>query len=79
MGSGKYSGKLGALECSNSDGSIYVSVGSGFSDEERDITDWHGKIVSVKYNEIIKSKGDKPDSLFLPIFVELRSDKVSAD
>jgi ATP-dependent DNA ligase len=79
MGVGKYKNKLGALECINSDGSIYVSVGSGFSDAERGITDWHGKIVSVKYNEIIKSKGDKSDSLFLPIFVELRSDKVVPD
>ena len=79
-GNGKYAGMLGAILCDSADGVVKVRVGSGFNDEHRknlgqEILD---KIVAVKYNMRIKNKlGD--ESLFLPIFVEIRSDKEVAD
>jgi hypothetical protein len=82
-GSGKYAGMLGALICESSDGVVKVSVGSGLNDEHR-INLWHikqeilDKIVAVKYNTRIKNKAGE-ESLFLPIFVELRDDKDVAD
>ena len=80
-GSGKFAGQLGAIVCESSDGKIKVNVGSGFNDAHRkSLTekDLLGKIVAVKYNARIKNKsGD--ESLFLPIFVEIREDKDIAD
>jgi len=82
-GSGKYAGMLGAMICESSDGVVKVSVGSGLNDEHR-INLWQikqeilDKIVAVKYNTRIKNKQGE-ESLFLPIFVELRDDKDVAD
>jgi hypothetical protein len=85
-GTGKYAGKLGAVVCASrsKDGKrIVVSVGSGFNDDHRDnlwaIRDTLiGKIVAVKYNMRIQNKAGE-ESLFLPIFVEVRYDKEVAD
>ena len=79
-GEGKYEGMLGAILCESSDGVVKVSVGSGFTDEHRktlgeEIVD---KIVAVKYNMRIKNKAGE-ESLFLPVFVEIRDDKDVAD
>jgi ATP-dependent DNA ligase len=81
VGTGKYEGLLGSLLCESADGLVSVGVGSGFSDSQRNLgpEDYVGKIVSVKYNARIGSKGDKVDSLFLPIFQGVREDKDSAD
>lgn len=72
---------LGAIICESADGIVKVNVGSGFNDEHRKNythQDLVGKIVAVKYNARIKNKaGD--ESLFLPVFVELRQDKDIAD
>jgi hypothetical protein len=82
-GKGKAAGMLGAIICESSDGVVKVSVGSGLNDEHR-INLWHikqeilDKIVAVKYNTRIKNKQGE-ESLFLPIFVELRDDKDVAD
>jgi hypothetical protein len=85
-GTGKYVGKLGAVVCRSrpTDGQyLTVNVGSGFNDAHRDDL-WAirdslvGKIVAVKYNMRIKNKAGE-DSLFLPIFVEVRDDKDVAD
>ena len=79
-GTGKYAGMLGSLICESSDGVVKVSVGSGLTDADRknlgqEIVD---KIVAIKYNSRIKNKlGD--ESLFLPIFIEIRDDKDVAD
>jgi hypothetical protein len=79
-GTGKYAGILGSLICESADGIVKVSVGSGLTDAQRksygqEIVD---KIVAIKYNSRIKNKlGD--ESLFLPIFVEIRDDKDVAD
>jgi hypothetical protein len=80
-GTGKYEGQLGAIVCESADGKIKVNVGSGFNEEQRASLkeeDLLGKIVAVKYNARIQNKlGD--ESLFLPIFLEVREDKTSAD
>ena len=79
-GTGKYAGMLGSLICESADGLVKVSVGSGLTDAQRksygqEIVD---KIVAIKYNSRIKNKLGE-ESLFLPIFVEIRDDKDEAD
>jgi hypothetical protein len=80
-GTGKHSGRLGALTCETSDSALVVNVGSGFSDAQRDEytpENTIGKIVSVKYNaKIVDANGN--NSLFLPRFIEIREDKDEAD
>ena len=80
-GTGKYAGMLGAIICESADGVVRVNVGSGFTDEHRKQL-WKekliDKIVAVKYNARIKNKAGE-ESLFLPIFVEIRDDKDIAD
>lgn len=81
-GTGKNVGKLGALVLESSDGLIKVNVGSGFTDEQRDKytrQNTVGKIVAVKYNARIQDKKSLQESLFLPVFIELREDKDIAD
>ena len=80
-GTGKYEGMLGSITCESSDGIINVNVGSGFNDYHRKTLkeeDLLGKIVAVKYNARIKNKAGE-ESLFLPIFVEVREDKTVPD
>jgi ATP-dependent DNA ligase len=80
-GTGKYQGMMGAIICESEDGKIKVSIGSGFSDSERkEFFDNKiiGKIISVQYNSRIQNKNGS-ESLFLPIFLEIRYDKTSAD
>jgi len=76
-GEGKYVGMLGKFICSNKDGSIIVGVGTGYSDEQRNLYNrsFIGHICTVKYNAIIESKSKSSRSLFLPVFVEMRPDK----
>lgn len=80
-GEGKYKGKIGSLFCSSSCGNLIVNVGSGFTDAERELPEevYLNKIVTVKYNEKISKKDSKVESLFLPIFIEVRIDKDEAD
>jgi ATP-dependent DNA ligase len=79
-GTGKYAGMLGAISCQSRDGVIKVDVGSGFNDEQRTTLKNNiiGKIVSIKYNARITDKKGQ-HSLFLPIFIEVRDDKTTAD
>lgn len=80
-GTGRNEGLLGALVCESADGVIKVKVGSGFNDEHRKTIkkqDVIGKVVAVKYNARIRSKHEA-ESLFLPIFLEIREDKTEAD
>ena len=80
-GEGKAKGMLGAVICESLDGVVKVRVGSGFNDLQRK-TYWTqnlvDKIVAIKYNSRIKNKTGA-ESLFLPIFIELRDDKDVAD
>lgn len=77
----KYEGMLGALVCESSDSVVKVSVGSGFTDDQRKELmkeNLIGKIVAIKYNSRIVSKTGE-HSIFLPIFIEIREDKDIAD
>lgn len=79
-GNGKYEGMLGGYNCETSDGMIKFNVGSGFTDVQRELDDSViGKIVTVKANDIILRDGSETESLFLPIFIEIRNDKKEAD
>ena len=80
-GTGKYAGMLGAIKCESADSVIKVSVGSGFTDQQRkDLWGQHivDKIAAIKYNMRIKNKVGE-ESLFLPIVLEIRDDKEVAD
>ena len=80
-GTGRNKGKLGALVLQSSDAKVNVSVGTGLTDDmrstlkEKDVLD---KIVTIKYNSRISNKQGE-DSLFLPVFLEIRQDKTKAD
>jgi len=80
-GKGKAAGMLGAIICESADGVVKVNVGSGFTEEHRKKY-WKekliDKIVAIKYNSRIKNKQGE-DSLFLPVFIEIRDDKSVAD
>ncbi len=81
-GTGKNVGRLGALVLESACGGLRVNVGTGFSDADRaSITAGNsiGRIVAVKYNARITDKNSGTESLFLPVFVEFRSDKSEAD
>ena len=81
-GLGKNAGMCGAINCEGvvEGVKVVVDVGTGLNDQDR-IDIWArrkeliGTTVEVKYNELIKAKTDKPASLFLPVFVTLRTDK----
>jgi hypothetical protein len=80
-GTGKYAGMLGAIKCESADSVIKVSVGSGFTDQQRKDL-WKQNLVdgiaAIKYNMRIKNKVGE-ESLFLPIVLEIRDDKEVAD
>ena len=80
-GAGKYEGKIGSLLVESADGHVKTAVGTGLSDEERSMafTEFKNKIVSIKYNAVITDKKTGAKSLFLPVFVEIREDKTTAD
>lgn len=76
-GSGRNKGTLGALVCDYKGNK--VSVGSGFSDEDRKRIWQHpedviGKVISVKYKEETKNK-DGGLSIQFPVFESIRFDK----
>jgi len=80
-GTGRIEGLMGSVTCVSADGGLEVHVGSGFNDEDRKMVagDIVGKIITVKYNEVIQDKNKDKKSLFLPIFEEIRLDKNVAD
>lgn len=76
----KYQDCLGAIECESSCGKLKVSVGSGFSDSERN-QNWDneiGKIITVICESIITSKSKDGSSLYLPRFDCIREDMEEA-
>ena len=79
-GKGKYEGKIGSLILQTSCGKIEVDCGSGLTDIDRNKNpdEFIGKIIEIQYNKFIQSKKDKPASLYLPRFVEVREDKNTA-
>ena len=80
LGKGKYEGKIGSLILQTSCGRIEVDCGSGLTDLDRNKhpDEFIGKIIEIQYNKFIQSKKDKPASLYLPRFVEVREDKNTA-
>lgn len=86
-GTGKNEGKLGAITCESSDGMLEVSVGTGYKDSEREsfldsIEQWiaDGQIATIRGNDVVYNENDPNKfSIFLPRFVEIRSDKTEAD
>ncbi|MDX8383163.1 MAG: hypothetical protein R8M45_03710 [Ghiorsea sp.] len=81
-GKGEITGILGAFELESEDGLLVVSAGTGLSLAQREEY-WDdsliGTIVTIKGNEVINSKGKTTKSIFLPVFIELRSDKNMAN
>lgn len=79
---------LGGFNVKTRDGLIKFDVGSGFSDDQRldywrrfnfDPEVFNGMVATLEGNDIVTSKGKTTESLFLPIFCELRLDKKVAD
>ena len=80
-GQGQFEGKLGSLLLESKDGKIKVKVGSGLNVAQRTSIkkDVIGKIAAIKYNTRISKKDGDVDSLFLPILIEIREDKIEPD
>lgn len=82
-GTNSNAGKLGALVCESSDGLIKVNVGIGFNAKQRKeffSEDMIGKVITCRANDIVQNKSNVDVwSLFLPRFVEIRTDKKVAD
>lgn len=82
-GRGKNKGRLGALLIESADGKVACDVGifkDVGGDKIRD--EWWAnppKIVTVRYNERINSKGSDKQKLFLPRVIAERLDKTEAD
>lgn len=82
-GEGKREGYIGGFNCSTVCKTLNVNVGSGFTknflEEIRGKEDSYiGKIAKIQYNVKITDKFGN-NSLFLPRFIEIRSDKTVAD
>jgi len=73
-------GEIGSLVCTSADGFVRVAV-SGLTDEERKHPwgEFTNKIVTVRANELIKSKSKSTYSLLNPRFIEIRDDKQETD
>ncbi len=77
----KKPGQIGSLVLQTRCGLLETQCGSGLTDEDRvkDPSEFVNKLVDVKYNALIKSKGRDTYSMFLPIFKNLRVDILEAD
>lgn len=83
-GTGKAAGMMGSLLCKSRCGKLVVNVGTGFSDAERihfwkTKSYWVGSVAAVKANDILTKEGSETKSLFLPVHIEVRTDKSVAD
>lgn len=79
----KREGKIGAIQFSNDEGTIKGQC-SGFSDEELDLFTKNkdnliGRIISVEFNDIVKSENNDYYALSHPRFIEVRNDKDETD
>jgi DNA ligase-1 len=82
-GEGKREGFIGGFFMTDSSKTLQVKVGSGFTESDlknlsTDPDSYIGKIAAVQYNVTITDKHNNR-SLFLPRFIEIRSDKSIAD
>jgi DNA ligase-1 len=82
-GEGKREGFIGGFNCKDASGEYQVKVGSGFTEADlvslsKNPDSLIGRIVTLQYNVPIEDKnGNK--SLFLPRFIEVRSDKTEPE
>lgn len=82
-GKGNYSGMCGSIKCVTQDELLEVMVKPRTPEDAKEI--WYNqdkyinKILTVKYNEKIESDTKDKPSLYLPVFVEIRDDKIVAD
>ena len=79
----KREGKIGAIQFSNDEGTVKGQC-SGFSDTELDEFTKNkdnliGKIISVEFNDIVKSENNDYYALSHPAFIEIRNDKDETD
>ena len=79
----KREGKIGAIQFSNDEGTVKGQC-SGFSDAELDEFTKNkdnliGKIISVEFNDIVKSENNDYYALSHPRFIEIRNDKEDTD
>lgn len=79
----KREGKIGAIQFSNDEGTIKGQC-SGFSDEELDLFTKNkdnliGRIISVEFNDLVKSENNDYYALSHPAFIEIRNDKDETD
>jgi len=76
-GNGKYEDKIGSLICTDDERTVLVKVGSGLSDEDRDLPEDYfiGKIVEVAYFDICQSEKKGYQSLRFPRLKGVRDDK----
>jgi len=79
----KENGWIGGFICQSEDTTLNVNVGSGFTEDmlihfSKDPESWVGKVAKVQYNTKIQDKHDAW-SLFLPVFLEIRFDKTTAN
>jgi DNA ligase-1 len=82
-GEGKREGFIGGFICTDASKTLEVKIGSGFTDKDlqelsQDPDSHIGKIAAIQYNEPITDKFNNR-SLFLPRFIEIRSDKKVSD
>lgn len=77
----KIPGWIGSIECETSDGKLKCSIGSGFTEEDRAMPPSYfiGKLIDMKYNALITSRGREEYSMFLPIYKGFREDVSAAD
>jgi len=78
-GNGKYEGMIGSLDLHGfvEGKEVFVSVGSGLSDEDRSqpMDHYDNWVIEIKYNALIQDSKTGRYSLFLPRFVCRRFDK----
>lgn len=87
-GKKKRAGMLGSLILESSCGKLTVNCGTGIKEKDHEWTfqsiwdkkdELLNKIITVKSNELTKDKKTLRRKLFLPVFVEFRFDKDTAD
>lgn len=80
-GTGRNANRVGNLILQTEDGLIECGCGSGLSDADRDrpFSDYENSLIEITYNARIQDKMGNKESLFLPIFNYIRTDKDRAD
>merc|ERR1711998_786816 len=67
-GTGKHSGRLGALECRNRSGALF-KIGTGFTDAQRERPPQVGSVVTYRFFELTPAKVPR-----FPAFMRVRPD-----